>query len=299
MKNIEYIKNEIRAFECNEGRQGKKTLEFVTSNQQNAFVSKIYIEGGMREVQVEIPDFVKGILGSSYDKNLISDGTLIGKRYNESEDESVLKGGSSLIEINKDLFKSKSEGEPVLERLIISGNVGQNLTGMFVGQYENAQHEEIETILSGVTEIIVRGNTEVKVKNISRMFVDMPRLRKIDISKLDLSEVEGIENVFEGCPNLERVYLGNLPLKFCDLNKMINGCEALYKIHLDSEPVDLEKPHIVKCDDQGIKTRYVREGWEYPQDLQIVFNGKSIYAEELYNLDGSIQEIIRDEQADD
>ena len=273
--------------------EGRKNFEFVVSNQQNAFVSKIYIEGGQNSEEVEIPDFVKGILSSSYDAKLIKDDSLVGRRYNETEDESVLEGGSNLIGINKGLFVLRKEDAKVPGKLIIKGNVGQNLTGMFVGK-----DKEKETLLSVVQEIKVVGTEGVKVKSISKMFVDMKNLVKVDLSELDLSEVKGIEDVFKNCPRLKEVNLGNMPLKLYDLSKMINGCDNLKKLIIQNQPKDLGNPQIVESSDTEIRFRYVRSEWDYPFDMKIKFNKKYIEVGDLYNLDDDIEKIIHDDKDD-
>lgn len=286
--------NKVREFEQSQLIEGRKNFEFVVSNQQNAFVSKIYIEGGQKSEEVEIPDFVKGILSSSYDAKLIKDDCLVGRRYNETEDESVLEGGSNLIGINKGLFVLRKEDAKVPGKLIIKGNVGQNLTGMFIGK-----DKEKETLLSIVQEIKVVGTEGVKVKSISKMFVDMKNLVKVDLSELDLSEVKGIEDVFKNCPRLEEVNLGNMPLKLYDLSKMINGCDNLKKLRIQNQPKDLGNPQIVESSDTEIRFRYVRSEWDYPFDMKIKFNKKYIEVGELYNLDDDIEKIIHDDKDDD
>lgn len=287
------IMDKIREFKREEEKEGRKNFEFVVSNQQNAFVSKIYVNGDQSNEVVEIPDFVKGILSSSYDAKLIENDSLVGRRYNETEDESVLEGGSNLIGINKELFVLRKEDAKVPGKLIIKGNVGQNLTGMFVGK-----DKENKTLLSVVQEIKVVGTEGVKVKSISKMFVDMENLVKVDLSELDLSEVKGIEDVFRNCPRLKEVNLGNMPLKLYDLSKMINGCDNLKKLIIQNQPKDLGNPQIVESSDTEIRFRYVRSEWDYPFDMKIKFDKKYIEVGDLYNLDGDIEEIIHDEKDD-
>lgn len=299
MKNI---MNKIREFEYSQLNEGRKNFEFVVSNQQNAFVSKIYVNGDQSNEVVEIPDFVKGILSSSYDAKLIENDSLVGRRYNETEDESVLEGGSNLIGINKELFEVSKGDLRGPENLIIKGNVGQNLTGLFNDEFDDKKNDEKSTnkhMTKRVKTVKIIGNPEVKVKSISKMFVDMENLVKVDLSELDLSEVKGIEDVFKNCPRLEEVNLGNMPLKLYDLSKMINGCDNLKKLIIQNQPKDLGNPQIVESSDTEIRFRYVRSEWDYPFDMKIKFNKKYIEVGDLYNLDDDIEKIIHDDKDDD
>lgn len=285
--------NKVREFKQAEEMAGHKDFEFVISNQRNVFVSRIYIKGDQEAEVIDVPDFVKGILSSSYDIGLIIDNNLVGSRYNETEDESVLEGGSNLIGINKGLFSLTKEDAKVPGKLIVKGNVGQNLTGMFVGK-----DKENETLLNVVREIKVVGTEGVKVKSISKMFINMKNLVKVDLSELDLSEVKGIEGVFRNCPNLKEINLGNMPLKLYDLSQMIEGCDNLKKLIIQNKPKDLGNPQIVESSDTEIRFRYVRSEWDYPFDMKIKFNKKYIEVGDLYNLDDDIEKIIHDDKDD-
>lgn len=284
--------NKIKEFKQAEETAGHKDFEFVISNQRNVFVSRIYIKGDREEEVINVPDFVKGILGSSYDIGLIVDDNLVGSRYNENEDESVMDGGSNLIGINTGLFSLTKEDAKVPGKLIVKGNVGQNLTGMFVGQDKGN-----ETILNVVREIKVIGTPGVKVKSISKMFVDMKNLVKVDLSELDLSEVKGIEGVFRNCPNLKEINLGNMPLKLYDLSRLIEDCDGVQELIIENEPVDLGSPQIIESSDAGVKARYIRSKWNYPFEMRVEFNRKYIEVGDLYNLDGNIEEIINEKVA--
>lgn len=285
--------NKVREFKQAEEMAGHKDFEFVISNQRNVFVSRIYIKGDQEAEVIDVPDFVKGILSSSYDIGLIIDNNLVGSRYNETEDESVLEGGSNLIGINKGLFSLTKEDTKIPGKLIVKGNVGQNLTGMFVGK-----DKENETLLNVVREIKVVGTEGVKVKSISKMFINMKNLVKVDLSELDLSEVKGIEGVFRNCPNLKEINLGNMPLKLYDLSQMIEGCDNLKKLIIQNKPKDLGNPQIVESSDTEIRFRYVRSEWDYPFDMKIKFNKKYIEVGDLYNLDDDIEKIIHDDKDD-
>ena len=78
-------------------------------------------------------------------------------------------------------------------------------------------------------------NTINRVTNMSHMFYKCENLKAIDMSLIDLSNLEDISNMFDYCLSLNEVYLSNLNTKkLKNMSSIFNNCISLTYLNISN-----------------------------------------------------------------
>lgn len=144
------------------------------------------------------------IFATFIDKLDISNCEFLGKEW-----------GSSFNYVKEINFKNFKAPNLKSTRFLFDGYNGTevDLTWLKNNQIENASAMFINCIelkeIKGLDKLNLSS-----CKDINRMFIECTKIEKIDLSGLDLNNVENAQGLINGCPRLKEINLGNL-----DLNK--------------------------------------------------------------------------------
>lgn len=133
---------------------------------------------------------------------------------------------------------------------------GYNGTELDVTWLKNNQIEDASAMFINCMELReIKGLNKLNLsacKDISRIFIECTRIEKIDLSGLDLSNVENAQGLINGCHNLKEINLGNLDLnKGLTINKFgrfnsITQCNYNLKKITGAVPVEINENNITQ-----------------------------------------------------